>query len=73
MKVTRNILNSTEEFEAITYGGYIHYLGTDVYYGYAGTLINGDYDAEIAARDKLIAIYENNIIPNLIKIIEENL
>ena len=73
MKVTRKILKSIGEFEVIKYGNYIHYLGTDVYYGYAGALINGNYDLEIAARDELIAIYENNIIPNLIKIIKENL
>lgn len=73
MKVTRKIFNRIVEYEVIEYNNYMHYLGTDIYYGYAGALINGNYKAQIEARDKLIAMYENCIIPKLIKIIEENL
>lgn len=73
MKVTREFFNTTVEYEAIEYNNYIHYLGTNIYFGFMGALINNNYEAEIDARDKLIALYENQIIPKLINIIKENL
>ena len=73
MKITGKFLDTTVEYEAIEYNNYIHYLGTEVYFGFMGALINNNHEAEIEARDKLIALYEKQIIPNLIKIIEENL
>ena len=72
MKVTRKIFNRIVEYEAIEYGNYIHYLGTTIYGLNTNAGINS-FSLEIDARDKLIAIYENCIIPKLIKIIEENL
>lgn len=73
MKVTRKFLDTIIEYEAIEYNDYIHYLGTTTYFGSMGVLINNDHEAEIDARDKLIALYENQIIPKLINIIKENL
>lgn len=75
MKVKKyfKYINQEVEYEAIEYNNYIHYLKTDIYFGFMGALINNNHEAEIEARDKLIALYEKQIIPNLIKIIKENL
>lgn len=72
MKVTRKFLDTIIEYEAIEYNNYIHYLGT-TFYGLTTNAGINSFSLEIDARDQLIAIYENQIIPKLINIIKENL